>query len=494
MKLLSLSIPVDIARNTESISATLLDGKTSIPLSITDDHPNWSNARKLVEDFRNGLVPAEELADALFNAIDLKSVVEERFVRVGGILDGRMSISGGHVTVDYEPVDSTLESHILRMLEQDGSPKNASNWRAFARFIENLYANTDSYVREQLFSWMSYENLHGHGLTLTEDGCLIGYKGTEGTTEAPLSIRSGHAIVNGVSMNGQVPNKLGSIIEMPRNEVEANPAVGCAPGLHVGTYNYAEGWSRGVLLTVKFNPRDVVSVPVDCAAQKIRVCRYEVLESITKAYESVTFSGKSATPGDPVSLAILDTLNEALADDSKVKIEYKSNSGEITYRVITVVEVDGNSVQAFCETAQAPRTFLIRNICAADLVEEETDSYSEDSEDGECGLEDECCNCDCEVSQELAEDVLQEIIEKGEDLILDYESVTGFRSTRVITPEKINGEGGTARLYALCHTSGEFRSFLIGNIVSITLQKKEDAEIDEEVSRNGYTDSKDPWA
>ena len=28
------------------------------------------------------------------------------------------------------------------------------------------------------------------------------------------------------------------------------------------------------------NPRDVVSVPVDCAGEKMRVCRYKVLETI----------------------------------------------------------------------------------------------------------------------------------------------------------------------------------------------------------------------
>ena len=63
---------------------------------------------------------------------------------------------------------------------------------------------------------------------------------------------------------------------MPRGEVQHDPESGCSTGLHVGTYAYAQGYARAALLTVHVNPRDVVSVPTDCDAEKMRVCRYVV--------------------------------------------------------------------------------------------------------------------------------------------------------------------------------------------------------------------------
>ena len=45
-------------------------------------------------------------------------------------------------------------------------------------------------------------------------------------------------------------------------------------------------WSiLGTVLEVYVNPRDVVSVPHDYSAQKIRVCRYVVGEPVDKPYD-----------------------------------------------------------------------------------------------------------------------------------------------------------------------------------------------------------------
>ena len=51
----------------------------------------------------------------------------------------------------------------------------------------------------------------------------------------------------------------------------------CSHGLHVGSLDYASDFSRGKLVVVKVNPKDVVSVPSDCACQKCRVSAYKVV-------------------------------------------------------------------------------------------------------------------------------------------------------------------------------------------------------------------------
>jgi hypothetical protein len=58
--------------------------------------------------------------------------------------------------------------------------------------------------------------------------------------------------------------------------------VGCHTGLHAGTWDYATTFSGDTLLLVKVNPRDVVSVPTDCNWQKIRTCRYTVVDVVTE--------------------------------------------------------------------------------------------------------------------------------------------------------------------------------------------------------------------
>ena len=76
-------------------------------------------------------------------------------------------------------------------------------------------------------------------------------------------------------------------MEFSRSKVVANSSIGCAVGLHAGTHEYASGFAQGKLVLVKINPRDVVSVPTDCDAQKLRVCRYEVLEEVQEKVDRV---------------------------------------------------------------------------------------------------------------------------------------------------------------------------------------------------------------
>lgn len=559
MKLISLSIPMDLSTGTRSIHATLLDGNSSVPVSIADDHPNWDKALKLVNDLQAKKFSTDTFAAAFHEVVSVEKALTEKFTRLGGILDGRMSISSTGVTVDYEPIDSVLESHILRMLKDDGTPRDASNWRAFSKFIENLYANQDDFVRKQLFGWMSFEDLYGTGLTLTEDGCFIGYKGCMGTPEAPTSIRTGHAIADGVDYNGHIPNKLGSTVEMPRSEVVADPAIGCGPGLHVGTHKYAKSWAQGVLLTVKVNPRDVVSVPVDCAAQKIRTCRYEVIEVVENAYTVATYSAKAPKTSRPVDVKIAATVAEAVESGARLKISYVNGKGQASIRIVSATELVDDVLNAWCENANGPRSFSLSGIRSAevledDSVEEETpydfledlpfgselrveyidskgvrtdrqviftrlaDDYfvgtdvvtgkprtfkfegiqaldydvedeESDSEDCHCGEVEDCCFA-------LS---IEDLVENGVDLKIVYTDSHGVTTTRVVTPDRfVDEDTDNARLVGYCHTADNFRTFLVSSIQSIELVPNDeedelDPEMEEEIARNGYSDSPSAW-
>jgi predicted DNA-binding transcriptional regulator YafY len=545
MKLISLSIPLNLESGSQSIHATLLDGNVSVPVSISDDHPQWDKAFQLVKDLQSKVIDADAFANQFQETVNLEKAITKNFTRLNGILDGRMTVSSKGVMVDYEPIDSVLESHILRMIKADGTPKNHANWRAFSKFIDNLYSNQDDFVRKQLFGWMSYEDLYGTGLTLTEDGCFIGYKGCMGTPEAPESIRTGHAIADGVDYNGHIPNKLGSTVEMPRNEVTADPAIACGPGLHVGTHDYAKSWARGVLLTVKVNPRDVVSVPVDCGAQKIRTCRYEVIEVVENAYEEMTYSASETKSSRPVDANIAATISEAVDSGARVKISYVAANGQASIRTISAVELENDLVKAWCENANGPRSFYLSEIRSAEILEDVTDEEDVDATvsdllaDVPAGSELRVVYIDKNGAEtdrvvtlikvgetyfvgrsvesgqvrsfsfsnvqalEYAGDEeacyeisLEDVIAKGVDLEIEYTNAKGVKALRVITPDRIvDAESEEPRLLAYCHTADDFRTFLISSISSVSFVTEDelDEEIAEEIARNGYSDSPPAW-
>lgn len=77
------------------------------------------------------------------------------------------------------------------------------------------------------------------------------------------------------TVTGHVPYPVGATVWMPRDLVSDDRNSACSVGLHVGTYCYAERFSEQMLV-VLVDPADVVSVPTDSNAQKMRVCRLYV--------------------------------------------------------------------------------------------------------------------------------------------------------------------------------------------------------------------------
>ena len=108
---------------------------------------------------------------------------------------------------------------------------------------------------------MLYRFLEHNGHPLTEDGCFIAYRGVTSDFRDPHT--------------RTFDNSVGSVCEMPREEVDENPNNTCSRGLHVAAYTYAHGFGSQTI-EVKVNPKDVVCVPTDYNGTKMRVCRFEV--------------------------------------------------------------------------------------------------------------------------------------------------------------------------------------------------------------------------
>lgn len=225
-------------------------------LVADEGHPNID---RLVD-----AVTCDASDEEIQQLFDIRTHLSNQFEAVSE----RVVIRNNHLYFDGQPINNTIAQTVMRFY------RRGENFRPLVHFFEKVMTNLDSHVRDQLYDWISDRNL-----TISSDGDLIAYKGVRRDSEnGYCSISRGPAIVDGRDVNGPVPNNPGSTVEIARNAVDTRSDVGCSTGLHVGTWDYASGFGNGVVLTTKVNPRDVVSVPTDCSAQKMRVCRYHVLD------------------------------------------------------------------------------------------------------------------------------------------------------------------------------------------------------------------------
>ena len=241
------------ATNGEQSLTVLWEGEL---LSVSSSHSNFGEIRRRCE--------AGEPGKDFEGLFSLEKAVAEKFSR----LSERVTVSGGNVYFDGDPIDNSLTKQIVRFLSE-----GVEDWKPLVLFLEKVALNPSENSREQLYRFLDHWDL-----PITKDGDFVAYKGVRSTDNGYTSISEGSAIVDGVAHKGAIPNAVGSVVEMPRSLVADNPNIACHTGLHAGTYAYARGFAQGALLRVVINPRDVVSVPNDWSSQKVRVCRYTVLE------------------------------------------------------------------------------------------------------------------------------------------------------------------------------------------------------------------------
>jgi hypothetical protein len=241
----------------ESVTVFYGNGESQV---ATKDHPNFD---RIVGTLTSSpIIPSPETMKGLF---DVGTAIGNEFTRVSD----RVSLNHGQVFFDGMKQDNSLTQAIVRFYVESG--EQDADFLALVNFMEKIETNPSQHSRENLFRWMNK-----HKFAICPDGDFIAYKGISSNF---MSSNSGTAHVNGRVVNGQIPNRPNTIIEMPRDKVQFDPKNGCSTGLHVANWNFAQSFASQVV-RVKVNPRDVVSVPTESGDQKMRVCRYRVLDTV----------------------------------------------------------------------------------------------------------------------------------------------------------------------------------------------------------------------
>lgn len=189
----------------------------------------------------------------------IAAIKENRLDDIPGLVEIERSFFGtgielrdGLLCQDDKPLPEELSNRILKFRDE-GLP-----FEALFKFWDLLKGNPSFNARKMLFSFLEH---NGH--PLTQDGCFIAYRGVR------EDFKDKHT--------GTFDNSVGSVLSMPRDQVDDNPNNTCSTGLHVACYDYAKGFGEK-LVEVKVNPADVVCVPTDYNGTKMRVCKFEVVK------------------------------------------------------------------------------------------------------------------------------------------------------------------------------------------------------------------------
>lgn len=239
-----------------------------------------------------------DVLDAIRNG-EPESVVIELLnpkVALTRYLGDKFEVGENTVKFNGEEVHGTLVRRIIDC-HRDGLPTEP-----LLKFFENLEANPSFRARQELYDFLAHRNM-----PITPDGCFLAYK----------SVRPDFTDHH----TGKFSNRVGTVLEMERRKVDDDRDNGCSYGFHAGSLEYATtfGSDDRKVLIVKVNPADVVSVPTDCECQKLRTCRYEVVDLYNgplrntiaddqNLYEDEDEYGES----DTVSASRMDKIEDAL--------------------------------------------------------------------------------------------------------------------------------------------------------------------------------------
>lgn len=220
---------------TNQTIVVVLNGETHV---VQKGAPNFMTLRSALVEER-----WEDVADSLTVAKSIQVWAKGKFKVIGDV-----------VHYDGVPLPSDLNSRITSMAAAGEDPTPVCN------FWERLQNNPSKRSVDQLWSFLKHQ-----GIPLTPEGKFLAYK----------SVRSDYKDHH----SGNYDNSPGTVNEMPRNQISDDPNHACHEGFHVGALEYASKFGSGpsVVVICEIDPADVVCIPYDSSAQKMRVSKYKVI-------------------------------------------------------------------------------------------------------------------------------------------------------------------------------------------------------------------------
>lgn len=174
---------------------------------------------------------------------------------------GDIKIIGHKVMYKDVVFDTGITQRIVREMY------NERPYEHLVNFFEKLMQNPSRDAVYQLYGFLVHNDIE-----LADDGDFYAWKRVSDDYKDLAT--------------GKFDNSPGTIVKMPRNQVDEDKNKTCSCGLHVAAKSYLPhyGGGRGRIIQVKVNPRDVVAIPIDYDNAKMRVCRYKVMVDVTAGF------------------------------------------------------------------------------------------------------------------------------------------------------------------------------------------------------------------
>lgn len=218
--------------------------------------------------------------------------IKEGILQMGG---GDLTIVGNEVLYQGHPIAAYQAQKLMSMFRS-----GSKNIEPYKKMVIRLEANPSNRAKLEFPRFADYREL-----PIDEEGFVYAWKGIGEDQYSIMGNLNTRVLKGKVNTKGQIFNGVGEEIEVLRSDVDDNCNNTCSHGVHAGSRDYARDWGK-ILTLVKFDPADVVSIPVDCSSQKMRLCRYWVMSQERKedAYPTepvLTVEGKSLKTKAPVS-------------------------------------------------------------------------------------------------------------------------------------------------------------------------------------------------
>jgi len=217
------------------------------PYTIQSDHLNYN---KIVDELKN---PNQDI-NVIIGLLDIKQTLNQYANHYPEFV---IDFQNSTITINDEQIHGTLIDRIFDMHKQ-GFP-----FESMGRFLINLYQNPSKRAVDELYSFIEYGKL-----PITEDGCFLAYKRVKEDYTS--------------CYDNKTKNDIGTIVSMPRDQVDDNSNNTCSSGLHLCSYEYLKVFDGDRVVIVKVNPKNVVSIPTDYNNTKARACEYEIVGEVSK--------------------------------------------------------------------------------------------------------------------------------------------------------------------------------------------------------------------
>lgn len=328
------------------------------PHSLTKDHPEFANLKAALQ------------ADGAHDIDQLLGFTDARIALLRAS-HGQITIIGDDIVWQGKALHNVWVDRIMQF-RAAGEPFDVL-WAALGRLV----TNPTPQAIERLPNFLERCNLG-----FLTDGRFIAFKGVRDTYYDHYS--------------GRFRNQVGDVLEMPRDEVDPNPNQTCSTGLHVGAPEYVARYydrSSSKIMLVAVAPEDVVAVPTDYNGEKMRVCKYEVIDEVDPEYQAELLSraGTVVRRYDPAPAPVAPA---APFDITDVKVgdvvSYAGDTDDCPAGNYSVIEVDdGDDISMRLKVATSTGQTWLWNSQVTGIVDPVSNPDPEDDDQVEDEDEDE---------------------------------------------------------------------------------------------------------